>query len=546
MKTEFKVLGIDVSKANITTHTLSCFPNGGIKNYWNKTRNKTKLYPTFFATPDKKKKQQNAFDFASYVKEITPDYAVLEPTGNHYSRIWYQILQSLGVRVLWVGHVELKRYRAGKLLPNKSDEADALAMSAYILDPEHLTEVGGINPKFYLIHQPEPINQLRDLCQQLEHLARVQSPIINYSRQLLSWQFPEVANRKSNTQKRGSVPPLWGWLAKRIIYPVQQTVLNNKFENSIAKQYGIEILRLWTASADYTEDLRISDEIIKGAVENYRRLRNTLRYLLGALDGYTPDEAVLPVEMPSLETWVLHRLAELDDLVRKAYHEHDFKKVMSALLNFCSVDLSAVYFDIRKDSLYCDAPSDLRRRSARTVMAAILERLLSWLAPIMPFTTEEAFLLSVFADRADSVHLLQMPETPLDWKDEALAARWEKIFRVRRVVTGAIEVERREKRIGSSLEAAPTVFVSAPDLLAAYQGEVAEDIFITSQAVLSADAAPDGAFQLADEASVAVLPGRASGIKCARSWKYFDPATADPDFPDVTARDAAAIREVRG
>ena len=313
-----------------------------------------------------------------------------------------------------------------------------------------------------------------------------------------------------------------------------------------AKQYGIEILRLWTASADYTEDLRISDEIIKGAVENYRRLRNTLRYLLGALDGYTPDEAVLPVEMPSLETWVLHRLAELDDLVRKAYHEHDFKKVMSALLNFCSVDLSAVYFDIRKDSLYCDAPSDLRRRSARTVMAAILERLLSWLAPIMPFTTEEAFLLSVFADRADSVHLLQMPETPLDWKDEALAARWEKIFRVRRVVTGAIEVERREKRIGSSLEAAPTVFVSDPDLLAAYQGEVAEDIFITSQAVLSADAAPDGAFQLADEASVAVLPGRASGIKCARSWKYFDPATADPDFPDVTARDAAAIREVRG
>ncbi|MEO0607759.1 MAG: class I tRNA ligase family protein, partial [Pseudomonadota bacterium] len=313
-----------------------------------------------------------------------------------------------------------------------------------------------------------------------------------------------------------------------------------------AKQYGIEILRLWTASADYTEDLRISDEIIKGAVENYRRLRNTVRYLLGALEGYTPDEAVLPVEMPSLETWVLHRLADLDDLVRKAYDEHDFKRVMSALLNFCSVDLSAVYFDIRKDSLYCDAPSDVRRRAARTVMAAILERLLSWLAPIMPFTTEEAFLLSVFADRADSVHLLQMPETPLDWKDDALAARWEKIFRVRRVVTGAIEVERREKRIGSSLEAAPTVYVTDADLLAAYEGEVAEDIFITSQAVLTSEPAPDGAFQLADEASVAVVPGQASGIKCARSWKYFDPATADPDFPDVTPRDAAAIREVRG
>lgn len=313
-----------------------------------------------------------------------------------------------------------------------------------------------------------------------------------------------------------------------------------------AKQYGIEILRLWTASADYTEDLRISDEIIKGAVENYRRLRNTLRYLLGALEGYSPDEAVLPVEMPGLESWVLHRLAELDDLVRKAYDEHDFKRVMMALLNFCSVDLSAIYFDIRKDSLYCDAPSSVRRRSARTVMAAILERLLAWLAPIMPFTTEEAFLMSVFADRADSVHLLQMPETPLDWEDPDLAARWEKIFRVRRVVTGAIEIERREKRIGSSLEAAPTVFVSDPDLLKAYEGEAAEDIFITSQAVLTSDVAPADAFRLPEEASVAVLPGKASGVKCARSWKYFDPATADPDFPDVTPRDAAAIREIRG
>ena len=313
-----------------------------------------------------------------------------------------------------------------------------------------------------------------------------------------------------------------------------------------AKQYGIEILRLWTASGDYTEDLRISDEIIKGAVENYRRLRNTLRYLLGALDGYSPDEAVQPTDMPSLERWVLHRLAELDELVRSAYEEHDFKRIMAALLNFCSIDLSAVYFDIRKDSLYCDAPSDGRRRSARTVMAAILERLLGWLAPIMPFTTEEAFLMSVFADQADSVHLLQMSETPSSWKDADLAARWEKIFRVRRVVTGAIEVERREKRIRSSLEAAPKVFISDPDLMSAYESEAAEDIFITSQAELVSDAAPETAFRLPEESSVAVLPGQAAGIKCARSWKYFDPATADPEFPDVTARDAAAIREIRG
>lgn len=239
MKTEFKVLGIDVSKANITTHTLSCFPIGGVKNYWNKTRGKSNLYPTFY-TSSNKKKVKNAFDFADYVTGIAPNFAILEPTGNHYSRIWYQVLQRLEVKILWVGHVELKRYRAGKLLPNKSDEADALAMAAYVLDPEHLTESGDINPKFYLIHQPEPINQLRDLCQQLEHLARVQSPIINYSRQLLSWQFPEVAHRISKATKHGNVPPLWGWLANRTITPAQQTILDKKFKESIAKQYDLQ------------------------------------------------------------------------------------------------------------------------------------------------------------------------------------------------------------------------------------------------------------------------------------------------------------------
>ncbi len=327
---------------------------------------------------------------------------------------------------------------------------------------------------------------------------------------------------------------------------MSKSIGNTIDPKDFANQYGIEILRLWTASADYTEDLRISDEIIKGAVENYRRLRNTMRYLLGALHQFDSSETVPRSEMPSLETWVLHRLTELDETVRKAYEEHDFKRIMAALLNFCSVDLSAVYFDIRKDSLYCDAPSDVRRRAARTVMAAILERLLAWLAPIMPFTTEESFLMSPFADRADSVHLLQFPDTPAEWKDVGLAARWDKIFRVRRVVTGAIEIERREKRIGSSLEAAPKVFIADADLLAAYQGETAEDIFITSQAELVSGPAPEDAFRLPDEEAVAALPGKAEGIKCARSWKYFDPATADPDFPDVTPRDAAAIREVRG
>ncbi|GAB5457039.1 MAG: isoleucine--tRNA ligase [Henriciella sp.] len=329
----------------------------------------------------------------------------------------------------------------------------------------------------------------------------------------------------------------------------------------IAQQYGLEILRLWTASSDFTEDLRMSDEIMKTNAESYRRLRNTLRYLLGAsADFVTQAEHIAADERPALEQWILHRLRELDEGVRAAYTSHDFKRVMALLLNFCAVDLSAVYFDIRKDSLYCDPTAESsdaweeesetaaygnRRRAVRTTMDDVLKRLLAWLAPIMPFTTEEAFLMSRFSDSAESVHLLQFPETPLDWKDDELAARWDKIFRVRRVVTGAIEVERREKRIRSSLEAAPEVFIEDADLLAAFEGEVAEDIFITSQAKLVAGKGPDTAFRMEEEPGVSALPGQASGVKCVRSWKYFDPETADPEFPDITPRDAAAVRAIR-
>ncbi|WP_300390091.1 isoleucine--tRNA ligase [Henriciella sp.] len=323
--------------------------------------------------------------------------------------------------------------------------------------------------------------------------------------------------------------------------------LGNTVEpEQVANQFGIEILRLWTASSDFTEDLRISDDILKTNAESYRRLRNTLRYLLGALEGYSEDEAVEAKDMPGLERWVLHRLAESDALVRKSYETFDFKRVMSAMLNFCGVDLSAIYFDIRKDSLYCDAPSELRRKSARTVMSLVLERLVTWLAPIMPFTTEEAFLMSHFADRADSVHLLTFPDTPESWLDAAHAERWEKIFKVRRVVTGALEVERREKRIGASLEASPEVYIEDKALIDAFEGESAADIFITSGAKLIHGEGPGDAYRLEDTPGVSVVPAKASGIKCARSWKYFDPATADAGFPDITPRDAAAVRELRG
>ncbi|WP_370275339.1 isoleucine--tRNA ligase [Hyphomonas atlantica] len=337
---------------------------------------------------------------------------------------------------------------------------------------------------------------------------------------------------------------------------MSKSIGNTIEPQEIQKQYGIEILRIWTASGDYTEDLRISDEIIKGSVETYRKLRNTVRYLLGALDGWSEAEALPRDEMPSLERWVLHRLAELDGQIRAAYNVYDFKRVMALLINFCGVDLSAVYFDIRKDSLYCDPRFDTqsawdkdtavfgnRRRAARTVMAAVLERLLTWLAPVMPFTMEEAFLESHLKDRAESVHLLQFAETPEGWKDDVLAARWAKIFTVRRVVTGALEVERREKRIGASLEAAPKVHIADQALIDAFKGESAADIFITSGAeLIHTSSGNGGGFTLDDTDGVVVYPEKADGIKCRRSWKYFDPSTADPAFPDITPRDALTVK----
>jgi len=339
---------------------------------------------------------------------------------------------------------------------------------------------------------------------------------------------------------------------KKMSKSIGNTIEPDEFQ----KQHGIEILRLWTASADYWDDTRISDEIIKGTIETYRKLRNTLRYLLGALDGYTPAEAVEAKDMPGLEQFILHRLAELDGEVRAAFKVFDFKRVMTAIVNFVNVELSAVYFDIRKDALYCDpsfatakawdAETSVygnRRRAVRTVMAAVMERLLCWLAPVMPFTTDEAFGESHLKGSAESVHLLVFPETPAAWRDAALSARWEKIFNVRRVVTGALEVERREKRIGASLEAAPEVFISDKALIDAFAGEDAADLFITSGAALvHAASGPAGAFALDDSPGIWVVPKPAPGIKCRRSWKYFDPATALPGFPDITPRDALAVK----
>jgi isoleucyl-tRNA synthetase len=310
----------------------------------------------------------------------------------------------------------------------------------------------------------------------------------------------------------------------------------------VMRQSGAEILRLWAMSSDYAEDLRIGPDIIKANVESYRKLRNTLRFLLGNLAHYRPKRAVEYQDMPELERYMLTRLAELDQIVREGYEEFDFKRIFHAVLNFCVNDLSAFYFDIRKDALYCEPYDSVTRRAALTVLDHLFSALTAWLAPMLCFTMEEAWLTR-FPGEKGSVHLRQFPDIPRPWHDDALAEKWRKVRHVRRVVTGALEIERAAGRIGSSLEAAPEIHVADGELRASLEGVDLAEIAITSGARLVSGEGPANAFRLDEAPGVAVVFARAEGKKCARSWKILPEVGRDPEFPELSPRDAEAVRQ---
>jgi len=308
----------------------------------------------------------------------------------------------------------------------------------------------------------------------------------------------------------------------------------------IAEKNGADILRLWVASTDFTEDTRMANDVIQSTVDSYRRLRNTIRFMLANLAGFDATEGLAPDKMPELERYMLALLAELDGVVRAGYREYDFNRVLNAVFIFCTNELSAFYFDIRKDALYCDGRDSLRRRAARTVIDDIFRRVVTWLAPILCFTMEEAWLLR-FPGVQESVHLHMFPETPAAWANAALVAKWQRVRTIRRVVTGALEIARRDKVIGASLEAAPTVFVeeqSDADMLATIPlGEVA----ITSAAHVSTHQAAADAFRLPDVAGVAVSFHHAQGNKCARCWMILPEVGANAKRADLCDRCAAAV-----
>jgi isoleucyl-tRNA synthetase len=310
----------------------------------------------------------------------------------------------------------------------------------------------------------------------------------------------------------------------------------------VMDQYGADILRLWVVNSDYSEDLRIGPEIIKQQADIYRRLRNTLRYMLGNLAGFDESERVEAADMPELERWVLHRLHEMDAALRKACNDFDFQPFFAELHTFCAVDLSAYYFDIRKDALYCDGADSELRRSVRTVLDTLFDHLTAWLAPVLCFTAEEAWLTrNPDLVSGNSVHLRTFPDVPAAWSDPALAEKWDRIRTFRRAVTGALEVARAGKVIGASLQAHPVVYAPG-DYRAVCEGVDLAELCITSGLTFADGDAPADAHRTEDIADIAVVVERADGEKCERCWKVLEEVGSDPEHPTVCGRCADAVR----
>ena len=325
---------------------------------------------------------------------------------------------------------------------------------------------------------------------------------------------------------------------------------NGLAPSDILKQHGADILRLWVLTADFHEDIRLSQEAFKATGELYRRIRNTLRYILGNLDGFTPSERVDLcadyAKLPSLEQWVLHRVTEINQSVQKYVAEYQFHAAFKAIYDFCNSDLSAFYFDIRKDRLYCDRTDLYERRVTRSVLEVLLDNLTMWLAAFIPFTAEETWQhkpAHLVTDKTEkSVHLRTYSTLPQQWLNHDLMTQWDAWRNLRRVVTGAIEIERAEKRIGSSLEAHPHVTIADKALFESCQTQDWAELAITSQCTLHLGDAPAGAFALDDVAGVGVVVHKAEGQKCQRSWKILPEVGQDKDYPDLSLRDADVVR----
>jgi isoleucyl-tRNA synthetase len=295
---------------------------------------------------------------------------------------------------------------------------------------------------------------------------------------------------------------------------------------------------------DYAQDIRIGKNTLKNTADIYRRIRGTFCYLLGSLDGVAAD--VKPEELSGLDRYILHRLHEIDVQVRSSVQDYNFQHLVNTVHNFCARELSAFYFDICKDTLYCETVTSKKRRAVVHVLDKVFVHLCHWLAPVLTFTCEEAWLSYkglTFDDMSESIHLSIMPETPAAWEDMALAQKWEQIMDARAVVTGALEVKRAEKQIGASLEAAPEIFVADAGLADVLKSVDFADVCITSGIAITAGKAPEGAFTVNGIEGIGVVFKKADGDKCPRCWRYTTDTGAVAAHPDLCARCGDAVEK---
>jgi isoleucyl-tRNA synthetase len=300
----------------------------------------------------------------------------------------------------------------------------------------------------------------------------------------------------------------------------------------IADEMGIEMLRLWVVNSDVSDDIAFGKDILGHQKDIYRRFRNTIRYLLGALNGYDLNADIAYKNLSPLEKWVLHRVAELNAQVKEHIEKCDLMNLYNLIHNFCAVDLSSFYFDVRKDSLYCDAADNPKRQGCLFVMHYVLDNLLRWLAPVLVFTSDEAW--RTWKPSAESIHLAEFNDLPKAWINSSLVEKMEAMRHVRRVVTGAIEKARSAGELGSSLQAHVDLYTTAKDM--DFPSEEWAELSIISTFAHHASEAPEGAFTLDDVPGIGVVVRVAPGGKCERCWRVLEEVNQHPGRDHVCNR----------
>ncbi|MDC0348968.1 isoleucine--tRNA ligase [Alphaproteobacteria bacterium] len=320
-------------------------------------------------------------------------------------------------------------------------------------------------------------------------------------------------------------------------YKMSKSVGNTVNLDDVLEKHGADILRLWVIGSDYFDDLRIGDEIIKRQKDIYRKIRNTFRFLLGNLSEFSEKKSVEYTHLPELEKWILHRLSELDEKVRKDISTYDFHSLFTHLYAFCVNDLSAFYFDIRKDSLYCDDQKSKDRLSVQTVLHTVFRYLCKWLAPILTFTIEEAWT-TYFPE--SSIFLQTFDGIPPQWHQPSLGSKYKLLRNIRRVVTGAIEEKRAKGEIKSSLQAQVTIAVKDSEVLDYLNSIPLADFCITSAATVECKDPPKDAYVIEDVENVAVSVNEAPGNKCVRCWKILP----EVDHSEICLRCKEAVKNL--